>query len=217
MLIVCTPWHRLIAEQDHKVTLTPSVLGFWTDEPRGLGFDFQLLGFFKYLVKIGGGKLSLKFRACCKYLKSESICKLLYFRNSCQSWEQTAGLESSPVKLRRLAWLLIVQGAWTSSLTTLRSSSHVLYFIRHYGPFPLGSSSRFPTHSRVGALTSNEHFCGVHVFTHGIFLHYTLCGPPWHPIQVIITSEEWYKRDLPLKAFLWYLTAVHQTLSFQWV
>lgn len=27
----------------------------------------------------------------------------------------------------------------------------------------------------------------------------------------VITSEEWHKRDLPLKAFLWYLTAAHQT------
>lgn len=26
----------------------------------------------------------------------------------------------------------------------------------------------------------------------------------------VITSEEWYKRDLPRKAFQWYLTAAHQ-------
>lgn len=26
----------------------------------------------------------------------------------------------------------------------------------------------------------------------------------------VVTSEEWYKRDLPHKAFLWYLTAAHQ-------
>lgn len=30
------------------------------------------------------------------------------------------------------------------------------------------------------------------------FLHYTSRGPPWHPIQAIITWKEWYKRDLSL-------------------
>lgn len=43
------------------------------------------------------------------------------------------------------------------------------------------------------------------------FLHYTAHGPPWHSIPAIIISREWYKRDLPLKAFSGYLTAVHQS------
>lgn len=165
--------------------------------------------------------LRLKSRARCKYLKSESICQLLYFRKRvARARSKLYGpcIFPSLVKLTRLACL---QPVCSRSLDPKLHSSLPSLFIwsgpAHRGPtgrccspFPLGSSSRSPMHSRGVAVTSNEHFCRV-TFSWIRFLHYTLWGPPWHLIQAIITSEEWYKRDLPLKAFLWYLTAVHQT------
>lgn len=110
-----------------------------------------------------------------------------------------------------------VQGSWIPNCT--HPPTPIVYPVRTCTFWPyrtvLGSfrtSSRSPMHLRAVATTSNEHFCGVK-FSWIRFLHYTLCGPPWHLIQAIITSEEWYKRDLTLKAFLWYLTAAHHTHS----
>lgn len=43
--VLHTPWHTLVGAQDHKVTLTLSGSGFWTDEPSVQGFALLLLGF----------------------------------------------------------------------------------------------------------------------------------------------------------------------------
>lgn len=158
--------------------------------------------------------LSLKSKSHCEYLKSESICQLLYFRD----WVARAGSKlygpgifPSLAKHTRLAWPK-EPGSQIALVSPL-----FVYPIRpktwHHSPFPLGSPSRSPMHSRDVAVKSNEHFCRV-MFSWVRFLHYTSCGPPWHLMQAIITSEERYKRDSPLKAFLWYLTPVHQTHQY---
>lgn len=159
--------------------------------------------------------LCLKSRAHCKYLKRESSCQILHFRNGvARAGSKLCGpaIFPSPVRRMRLAWRwsLFVRGAWIPHCACFFPSLFIQSGPAHhgpgrwgYGPFPLGSSARSPTHSGVVTVTSNEHFCRV-MFSRIRFLHYTSCGPPWHLIQAkIITSEEGYERDLPLKAFLW--------------
>lgn len=115
-----------------------------------------------------------------------------------------------------LLWSLSVQGAWIPNCTHPPALRFV-YPVRTCTFWPyrvvlpsFPTSSRSPMHWRAVAATSNEHFCRVK-FLWIRFLHYMLCGPPWHLIQAIITSEKWYKRNLPLKAFMWYLTAAYHT------
>lgn len=162
------------------------------------------------------GQNALKSRARCKYLKRESICQSVYFRNTVAragSKLHRPGTFPSLEKLLRPAWLwsLLVQGAWIANCSLV--SPQLLFTVRSCTSW---SHSTAWQSSPTGFLTQGPQASKVvqvqqMMLSWVRFLHYTSHGPPWHPIQAIITSKEWYKRDLPLKAFLWYLTAVHQT------
>lgn len=162
------------------------------------------------------GQNALKSRACCKDLKSESICQSVYFRNTVAragSKLHRPGIFPSLEKLLRAAWLwsLLVQGAWIANrdlispqlLSTVRSCTSWSYSTA-WQSSPTGFLTQGPQASKVVQVQQM-------MLLWVRFLHYKSRGPPWHPIQANVTSKEWYKRDLPFKAFLWYLTAVHQT------
>lgn len=95
-------------------------------------------------------------------------------------------------------WSLLVQGSWIANCDLVSPSffpqSGPAYHgptAQHDRPLPLGSSPRAPKASKVQQM----------MLSWVRFSHYTSRGPLWHPIQAIITSKEWYKRDFPLKAF----------------
>lgn len=181
-----------------------SGLGFWTAEPSALCFAFKFLGFLGELVEIGQN--TLKARAHCKYLKCESIFQSVYFKNRVAravSKLHRPGIFPFLEQLLRPAWLwsLLVQGTSIANCDLVspqpffpvRSCTSWCYSTP-WQSSPAGFLTQGPQASKV-VQVQQMMLSWVRV------LHYTSRGPPWHPIQAIITWKEWDKRDLPLKAF----------------
>lgn len=152
------------------------------------------------------GQNALKARAQCKYLKCESICQSVYFRNRVAragSKLHRPGIFPFLENLLRPTWLwsLLAQGAWIANCHLV--SPQLFSPVRSC---PSWSYSTARQSSPAGFLTQGPQASKAVQVQQMMpswvrFLHYTSCGPLWHPIQAIITSKEWYKRDLPLKAF----------------